>query len=79
MVKFTQFRLCGLIVRVRVVPRMTVVGDVDRCFDNQQCHVNCVFSVCGILVSIKSAASAIFEASASKNRIMERIHSSGIT
>ena len=28
------FRLCGLIVRVRVVPRRTVVGDIDRRFDN---------------------------------------------
>ena len=27
-------RLCGLIVRVRVVPRRTVVGDIDRRFDN---------------------------------------------
>ena len=26
--------LGGLIVRVRVVPRRTVVGDIDRCFDN---------------------------------------------
>ena len=26
--------LCGLIVRVRVVPRRTVVGDTDRRFDN---------------------------------------------
>ena len=26
--------LCGLIVRVRVVPRRTVVGDIDRRFDN---------------------------------------------
>ena len=30
----TQSRLCGLIVRVRVVPRRTVVGDIDRRFDN---------------------------------------------
>ena len=28
------FFLCGLIVRVRVVPRRTVVGDIDRRFDN---------------------------------------------
>ena len=40
----------GLIVRVRVVPRRTVVGDIDRCFDNlsgshHQSHVNCVSSV----------------------------------
>ena len=39
--------LCGLIVRVRVVPRRTVVGDIDRRFDNlsgshHQSHVNCV-------------------------------------
>ena len=39
--------LCGLIVRVRVVPRRTVVGDIDRHFDNlngshHQSHVNCV-------------------------------------
>ena len=27
-------RLCGLVVRVRVVPRRTVVGDIDRRFDN---------------------------------------------
>ena len=26
--------MCGLIVRVRVVPRRTVVGDIDRRFDN---------------------------------------------
>ena len=48
-------RLCGLIVRVRVVPR-TVVGDVDRRFDNlsgshHQSHVNCVSSVYGIYIS----------------------------
>ena len=49
-------RLCGLIVRVRVVPRRTVVGDIDRRFDNlsgshHQSHVNCVSSVCGIYIS----------------------------
>ena len=49
-------RLCGLIVRVRVVPRRTVVGDIDRRFDNlsgshHQSHVNCVLSVYGIYVS----------------------------
>ena len=43
-------RLCGLIVLVRVVPRRTVVGDIDRRFDNlsgshHQSHVNCVSSV----------------------------------
>ena len=43
-------RLCGLIVRVRVVMRRTVVGDIDRRFDNlsrshHQSHVNCVSSV----------------------------------
>ena len=27
-------RLCGLIVRVRVVSRRTVVGDIDRRFNN---------------------------------------------
>ena len=48
--------MCGLIVRVRVVPRRTVVGDVDRRFDNlsgshHQSHVNCVSSVYGIYVS----------------------------
>ena len=48
--------LCGLIVRVRVVPRRTVVGDIDRRFDNlsgshHQSHVNCVSSVYGIYVS----------------------------
>ena len=26
--------MCGLIVRVRVVPRRTVVGDIERLFDN---------------------------------------------
>ena len=26
--------MCGLIVQVRVVPRRTVVGDIDRRFDN---------------------------------------------
>ena len=26
--------LCGLMVRVRLVPRRTVVGDIDRRFDN---------------------------------------------
>ena len=50
------YRLCGLIVRVRVVPRRTVVGDIDRRFDNlsgshHQSHVNCVSSVYGIYVS----------------------------
>ena len=49
-------RLCGLTVRVRVVPRTTVVGDIDRRFDNlsgshHQSHVNCVSSVYGIYVS----------------------------
>ena len=49
-------RLCGLIVRVRVVPRRTVVGDIDRRFDNLSrshhlSHVNCVSSVYGIYVS----------------------------
>ena len=49
-------RLCGLIVRVRVVPRRTVVGDIDRRFDNlsgshHQSQVNCVSSVYGIYVS----------------------------
>ena len=48
-------RLCGLIVRVRVVPRKTVVGDTDRHFDNlsgnhHHSHVNCVSSVYGIYV-----------------------------
>ena len=46
--------LCGLIVRVRVVLRRTVVGDIDRRFDNlsgshHQSHVNCVSSVYGII------------------------------
>ena len=49
-------RLCGFIVRVRVVPRRTVVGDIDRRFDNlsgshHESHVNCVSSVNGIYVS----------------------------
>ena len=48
--------MCGLIVRVRVVPTRTVVGDIDRRFDNlsgshHQSHVNCVSSVYGISVS----------------------------
>ena len=52
----TNNRLCGLIVRVRVVPRRTVVGDINRRFDNlsgshHQSHVNCVWSVYGIYVS----------------------------
>ena len=34
MVNINVKRLCGLIVRVRVVPRRTVVGDIDRRFDN---------------------------------------------
>ena len=32
--KYLKDRLCGLIVRVRVVPRRTVVGDIDRRFEN---------------------------------------------
>ena len=41
---------------MRVVPRRTVVGDIDRRFDNlsgshHQSHVNCVSSVYGIYVS----------------------------
>ena len=42
---------------MRVVPRRTVVGDMDRRFDNlsgsrpHQSHVNCVSSVYGIYVS----------------------------
>ena len=49
-------RLCGLIFRVRVVPRRTVVGDIDRRFDNlsgshHQSHVNSVSSFYGIYVS----------------------------
>ena len=49
-------RLCGLIVRVRVVSRRTVVGDIDQRFDNLSgCHhqsqVNCVPSVYSIYVS----------------------------
>ena len=48
--------VCVVIVRVRVVPRRTVVGDIDRRFDNlsgshHQSHVNCVSSVYGIYVS----------------------------
>ena len=50
--------LCGLIVRVRVVPRRTVVGDTDRRFDNlsgshHQSHENCVSSYRRIIVCIK--------------------------
>ena len=42
--------LCGLIVRMRVVSRRTVPGDIDRRFDNlcgshHQSHVNCVISI----------------------------------
>ena len=42
--------------QVRVVPRRTVVGDIDRRFDNlsgshHQSHVNCASSVYGIYVS----------------------------
>ena len=53
---FIYFCLCGLIVRVRVVPRRTVVGDIDQGFDNlsgshHQSHVNCISSVYGIYVS----------------------------
>ena len=49
-------RLCGLIVSVRVVPKRTLAGDIDRSFDNlsgshYQNHVNCVLSVYGIYVS----------------------------
>ena len=41
---------------MRVVPRRTVVGDIDRRFDNlsgshHQSHVTCVSSVYGICVS----------------------------
>ena len=41
---------------MRVVPRRTVVGDIDRRFDylsgsHHQSHVNCVSSVYGIYVS----------------------------
>ena len=41
---------------MRVVPRRTVVGDIDRRFDNlsgshHQSHVNCVSLVYGIYVS----------------------------
>ena len=41
---------------MRVVPRRTVVGDIDRRFDNlsgshHQSHENCVSSVYGIYVS----------------------------
>ena len=48
--------LWGLIVRVRVVPRRTVVVDIDRRLDNlsrshHQSHVNCVSSVYGIYFS----------------------------
>ena len=44
-----ESRLYGLIVRVRVVPKRTVVGDVDQHFDNlsgshHQSHVTCVSS-----------------------------------
>ena len=40
---------------MRVVPKRTVVGDIDRRFDNlsgshHQSHVNCVSSVYGIYV-----------------------------
>ena len=50
--------LCDLIVWVRVVPRRTVVGDIDQRFDNlsgshHQSHVNRVLSVYGIYVSVE--------------------------
>ena len=40
---------------MRVVPRRTIVGDIDRRFDNlsgshHQSHVNCVSAVYGIYV-----------------------------
>ena len=49
-------RLGGSIVRLRVAPRRTVVGDIDRRLDNlsgshHHSHVNCVSSVYGIYVS----------------------------
>ena len=49
-------RLCGLIVRVRVVPRRTVVGDIDRRFDNlsgshYQSHVNSRF--CSEIIDVE--------------------------
>ena len=52
---YLTIRLCGLIVRVRVVPRRTVVGYTDRCFSNlsgshRQSHMNCVSSVYGIYI-----------------------------
>ena len=53
-------RLCGLIVRVRVVLRRTAVGDTDRRFDNPggiKSQVICESSVYGIYVS--SAAISI--------------------
>ena len=48
--------MCGLIVRLGVVPRKAVVGDIDQRFDNlsgshHQSHLNCVSLVCGIFVS----------------------------
>ena len=52
----TFIRLCGLIVRVKVVPRRTVAGDIDRRFDDlsgshHQSQINCVLSIYGIYVS----------------------------
>ena len=49
-------RLCGLIVHLRVLPRRTVVGDINRCFNNlsgshHQSRVNFVSSVYGIFIS----------------------------
>ena len=48
-------RLCGLIVRVRVVPRRTVVGDIDRRFDNlsgshHQIHNYCIIIIIKLLI-----------------------------
>ena len=48
----------SLIVRVRVVPRRTVVGDIDRRFDNlsrshHQSQVNCVSLVFGVCCLFK--------------------------
>ena len=57
-------RLRGLIVQVRVAPRRTVDGDIDRCFDNlsgshHQSHLNCVWSVYGIYVSAQLSRDVI--------------------
>ena len=65
------------IIRVRVVPRRTVVGDIDRRFDNlsgshHQIHANCISSVYGIYVSGQLSHDAIgcFKSNRSLSRVV---------